>query len=148
MYVLSSNYLVRFTEKQGGFMKRNYDILIISVFIILSLIVIGLEFNQRPTKAEVIAICKGDTTSIFHVNNASKLQSCLYTLILIEINELEGIELRQELENHVKWMVKMEELRSKKARKEFLNKQKKQKMDTLLIPLNVKGSRIIIGGGQ
>lgn len=102
-------------------MKIDDKILIIMMMVILLLLcgfhTVGI--SQRPTRAEVKAMIKADTTSIFHINNAGQLQSCLYTLILIELNEIEGIELRQKLENHVKWMVAMEEQRQAMALDKF-----------------------------
>jgi len=102
-------------------MKKNDKILIMMMMVILILLcgfnTVGI--SQRPTRSEVKTMIEADTTSIFHINNAGQLQSCLYTLILIELNEIEGVELRQRLENHVKWMVAMEELRSKRERENF-----------------------------
>jgi len=102
-------------------MKKNDKILIIMMMVILLLLcgfnTVGI--SQRPTRSEVEAMIKGNTTSIFHISNAGKLQSCLYTLILIELNEIEGVELRQRLEDHVKWMVAVEEQRQAMALDKF-----------------------------
>ncbi len=102
-------------------MKIDDKILVILMMVILVLLCgfNTLGVSQRPTRSEVNAMIEGDTLSIFHINNAGKLQSCLYTLIQIELNEIEGLELRQKLENHVKWMVAMEEQRQAMERDKF-----------------------------
>lgn len=106
--------------------QRDKNAIIFACLIILAIFTFGREINwginNYPTRAEVQSMIKGDTTSIFHINNAGRLQSCLYTLIMIELNEIEGLELKRELENHVKWMTAMEEQRQAMAREKFEGK--------------------------
>ena len=51
-------------------------------------ILLTIDINNRPTTKEVKTMIDSDTTSIFHINNAGRLESCLYTLIEIETLEI------------------------------------------------------------
>lgn len=96
------------------------------LFIFLWFMMIYLN-DQRPTRAEIKAMIKGNTTSIFHINNAGRLESCLYTLIDIEhiqitkpqLWRLRLWKLRRRLERHLRWLADREEQRQDAARDKF-----------------------------
>ena len=90
-------------------------------------ILLTIDINNRPTTKEVKTMIDSDTTSIFHINNAGRLESCLYTLIEIEhiqitkpqLRRLRLWKLRRQLEIHLRWLAEREEQRQDAARDKF-----------------------------
>ena len=89
--------------------------------IFLGIAVIGNTIVNmcQPTRAEVKAMIKADTTSIFHINNAGILESCLYTLVEIEINDTFPSGLVDNLKNLQKWLADRNEQRIEEENEKF-----------------------------